>query len=313
MTSGATIAVVIISIIFVIFAPLVIFGYSTKPIFYEPNILDNILNNRGFFDSISPPQMGNDIISVSQAQAFSSTLSRTLPQMLAYLRGETDDLKIILKTDALKAAVITSVRENLDQKLSEPRVCNQDEKAQFISMTEFTCMPISGQEKEIVVNMAMSQISEFLNLNEIQDIDLSDQVKQSLDSLSPIKKMVNLGFKVLEIITIVLALLLLSIIGIRRSWKACKTIGILLIWVGISTYIIAFAIPVVLKNMVTLPTENSVITGVVTDILTVITGNAQVFATALAIIGIILIITYFYVGKEFQTKKSNVKKRKNKK
>ncbi len=296
----------ILSIIFVIITPLVIFGYSAKPIFYEPGIMQNVLSENGFFDALSM-STGNDIISQSQSQAISSILATHVPSMLEYLRGDSNKIEITIKADELKASTLAAVRKNLNTKISEEQACLENEEPQLVSMVKFTCSPTSTQEKEIAVNKAISQISPFLNLDQAKDVDISDQLTGELSELENARNMLKMAFSMLMIILIISILIIIGIFALRKNdiKLAFKTTGIILLWTGISSIVLSIVLPTILSNLVPTNAGGNVMVSVVDDVIDIIASNAQSYALALVILGIFFIGLYYYAKSE---SKQNLKR-----
>ncbi|MAH42268.1 hypothetical protein CL614_00885 [archaeon] len=302
------IIITLLSIVFVILTPLVIFGYSAKPVFYEPDIMQDILNQNGFFNALSA-STGSDIISQSQSQAVSAILATHVPSMLEYLRGDSDKIEIIIKANELQSSTLTAIRKTLNTKISEKPVCSENEEPQLVSMMEFTCSPTSAQGKEIAVNKAMSQISPFLGLDQAEDIDISDQLTGELSALEDARNMLKTAFGMLMILLIIIILIIIGIFALRKNdiKLAFKTTGIIFLWSGISTAVISLALPAILSNIVPPTAGGNVLVSVIDDVITIITSNAQSYVFALVILGIFFIGLYYYVKSKQTLKKPIIK------
>lgn len=275
-------AVALLSITFIVLAPLVIFGYAARPLFYEPAVVQDAIQESNLLDPFIQVR-GNDVISLSYKQAIESAIISSVPSILEYMRGDSNNPRIIVTADAIKAAMPASMRSILEKRLAMAPSCASGEQPTFVSMSSFTCSPASSQDKEKAVSIAISTASPFLNLGTMHDIDLSSV----FSSLAQARNILKTSFSLLILFAIIASLSVLGIVAIKRDVGVAKILGIVFLWVGISTFVTSLILPSIVGGVV------KELNDVVMPLFQIVIHNAQLMSIIFIVLGIVFIAAYF--------------------
>ncbi|MFH1420344.1 MAG: hypothetical protein ABIG30_00020 [Candidatus Aenigmatarchaeota archaeon] len=299
MGTLAKVGVAILSIIFLIFAPLVIFGFATKPIFYDPAIAQSIIE-KGI--TIAVPE-GTDFYTKALSDAMFVEIKKATPQLMAYLRGDSESFSIKISGGAMNSGIREAMKSMIITSMDSARPCNAGEQPELIGLSA-SCNPPDVTGRDLLISDTIGKYEQQINIQTVQDIDLGKQ----MSGLEQIRGIMKMGFGILNMAAVLMVLILVGVALVLHDSKKkiLKAVGGLLVITGISTFVTSIILVQILERMAMgAGSQASFSAPLISGLFNIIVSNAQTYSLAVAIIGAILFIIGVFLkpGKEPKKKK----------